>query len=411
MTTPVPSSRKRVDDHVADVAALLASVTDTGTEQVPIDEAAGRVTSSAVPSPVDLPLFRNSQMDGFAVRAADLGDGETRLRVVGEIAARPIEPDPLHPGTSVRIMTGAVVPEGADVVVPVEESRIETDEHGVETVVLGAPRSGGDRPVGLYVRERGSDVRSGDEILPAGVRLASRHLAVLAAAGITTVEVHRRVRVAIVTTGAELVEPGQAPTLGQTFDSNGTALAAAVTAAGATVSDRVRVVDDATALIALLDDIHGTADVILTSGGISMGDHEVVRDVLGPLGGWIGSVAMQPGGPQALGAYRGVPVIAFPGNPVSTQLSFEVFVAPVLRRVAGLPQATREPAALAVAVQSVPGKRQFLRGRRRDDGRVEPVAGPGSHLVAGLAASDVLLVIPEDVLALDAGDAVEAWAL
>jgi molybdopterin molybdotransferase len=384
MTTPPPPSRKRVEEHASDVAAVLGPVTSTGAESVPIDDAAGRVTAVAVTSPVELPLFRNSQMDGFAVRSADLTAGETRLRVVGEIAARPIEPAELQSGTSVRIMTGAVVPPGADVVVPVEESTVETAPDGTETVVLGAPRSGGVRSPGLAVR---------------------------AAAGITTVEVRRRARIAIVTTGAELVEPGETPTLGQTFDSNGTALAAAVVAAGAEVVRRARVVDDRDALLALLDELHGDADLILTSGGISMGDHEVVRDVLGPLDGWIGSVAMQPGGPQALGAYRGVPIIAFPGNPVSTQLSFEVFVAPVLRRAAGLPQAARGPAELAVAVQSVPGKRQFLRGRRLDDGRVEPVSGPGSHLVAGLAASDVLLVIPEDVLALEAGDAVEAWTL
>ncbi|MBF4567408.1 molybdopterin molybdotransferase MoeA [Plantibacter sp. VKM Ac-2880] len=411
MTTPSPPSRKRVEEHASDVAAILGPVTSTGAESVPIDDAAGRVTAVAVTSPVELPLFRNSQMDGFAARSADLTAGETRLRVVGEIAARPIEPAELVAGTSVRIMTGAVVPPGADIVVPVEESAVEIAPGGGETVVLGAPRSGVMRSPGLFVRERGSDVHAGDELLPAGIRLASRHLAVLAAAGITTVEVRRRARIAIVTTGAELVEPGETPTLGQTFDSNGTALAAAVVAVGAEVVRRARVVDDRNALLALLDELHGDADLILTSGGISMGDHEVVRDVLGPLDGWIGSVAMQPGGPQALGAYRGVPIIAFPGNPVSTQLSFEVFVAPVLRRVAGLPQAARGPAELAVAVQSVPGKRQFLRGRRLDDGRVEPVAGPGSHLVAGLAASDVLLVIPEDVLALEAGDAVEAWTL
>ncbi|HXH36078.1 MAG TPA: gephyrin-like molybdotransferase Glp [Plantibacter sp.] len=410
-TTPSPASRKTVDEHVVDVAALLADALDTGSESVPIDDAAGRVTVSAVRSPVDLPLFRNSQMDGFAVRSADLTGDETRLRVVGEIAARPIEPAALDVGTSVRIMTGAVVPPQADIIVPVEETDVETAADGTETVVLHAPRSGGERPVGLFVRERGSDVHAGDELLPAGLRLASRHLAVLAAAGITTVEVRRRPRVAIVTTGAELVEPGETPTLGQTFDSNGTALAAAVTAAGAEVAARVRVEDDAAALRTLLDRIHGDADVVLTSGGISMGNHEVVRDTLGPLGGWIGSVAMQPGGPQALGVYEGVPIIAFPGNPVSTQLSFEVFVAPLLRRSAGLPQAVRGPAALAVDVRSVPAKRQFLRGRRLDDGRVEPVAGPGSHLVAGLAASDVLIVVPEDVLELPAGATVEAWTL
>ncbi|MGK9148239.1 molybdopterin molybdotransferase MoeA [Plantibacter flavus] len=411
MTTPAAASRKTVEEHVADVAALLERVVDTAVESVGIDDAAGRVTHSAVRSPVDLPLFRNSQMDGFALRASDLVAGETRLRVVGEIAARPIEPATLDAGTAVRIMTGAVVPPGADVVVPVEETRVELADDGTETVVLLAPRNGGTRAAGLFVRDQGSDVRVDDQLLPAGLRLASRHIAVLAAAGLTAVDVRRRVRVSIITTGAELVEPGESPTLGQTFDSNGSALAAAAIAAGATVASRHRVVDDAEELIAVLDALSDTTDLILTSGGISMGDHEVVRDVLGPSGGWIGSVAMQPGGPQALGEHGGVPIIAFPGNPVSTQLSFEVFVAPVLRRDAGLPQAARGPAQLATDIRSVPGKRQFLRGRRLDDGRVEPVAGPGSHLVAGLAASDVLIVVPEDALELAAGTTVEAWAL
>jgi len=151
--------------------------------------------------------------------------------------------------------------------------------------------------------------------------------------------------------------------------------------------------------------------VILTSGGISMGDHEVVRDLLTPLGGRIGHIAMQPGGPQATGSFEGVPVISFPGNPVSTQISFEVFVAPLLREAAGLPAAVRAPLVLAGDLVSVPGKRQFLRGRTVAGGRVEVVAGPGSHLVASLAASDVLIDVPEGTTELKAGDTVETLAL
>lgn len=387
-----------VEEHAAHVAELLAPALAPRPETIPVNDALGRVTSAAVLSPVDLPLFRNSQMDGFAVRSADVAPAPTTLPIVGEVAARPSSPPDLAPGTAVRIMTGAVVPNGADAVIPVEDT---TSEGGTVTISRG-------RSVGEFVRERGSDLRTGDELLPAGQRLASRHLAVLAAAGLTEIAVIARPRVSIITTGSELVQPGATPVLGQVFDSNGTALAAAVVAAGAVVAARAHVTDDPAELIAALA---VPADLVLTSGGISMGDYEVVRELLEPRGASVGHVAMQPGGPQATAVWEGVPVICFPGNPVSTQLSFEVFVAPLLRTVAGLPQAVRERRQLSEAVVSVAGRRQFLRGRAAEGGRVVIASGPGSHLVAGLAASDLLVIIPEDVTALNAGDDVETWAL
>jgi len=384
-----------VDEHVAHVASLVSPV---GRETVGIDDALGRVTAYAVLSPVDLPLFRNSQMDGFAVRSADLPG---TLPIAGEVSARPSDPAALQPGTAVRIMTGAVVPEGADAVVPVEDTAVEGDRVTIERV----------RKPGEYVRDRGSDVGRGDELLPAGLRLASRHLAVLAAAGITTVEVRAVTRIAIITTGSELIAPGATPVLGQVFDSNGTALAAAVRTAGAVVASRVHVGDDNGAMLQALRDAAAAADLIITSGGISMGDYEVVRETLEPLGARVGTVAMQPGGPQATAVFEGVPVLCFPGNPVSTQLSFEVFLAPLLREAAALPPGLHETRRLAADVNSVPGKRQFLRGRAGDGGTVALVAGPSSHLVAGLAASDVLVVVPEEVTSLKAGDSVEVWHL
>ncbi|HOT33285.1 MAG TPA: molybdopterin molybdotransferase MoeA [Rhodoglobus sp.] len=387
-----------VEEHAAHVAELLAPALAPRPETIPVNDALGRVTSAAVLSPVDLPLFRNSQMDGFAVRSADVAPAPTTLPIVGEVAARPSSPPDLAPGTAVRIMTGAVVPNGADAVIPVEDT---TSDGGTVTISRG-------RSAGEFVRERGSDLRAGDELLPAGLRLGSRHLAVLAAAGITEVAVIARPRVSIITTGSELVPPGATPVLGQVFDSNGTALAAAVRAAGAVVAARAHVTDDPAELIAALA---VPADLVLTSGGISMGDYEVVRELLEPRGARVGHVAMQPGGPQATAVWEGVPVICFPGNPVSTQLSFEVFVAPLLRTVAGLPQAVRERRQLSEAVVSVAGRRQFLRGRAAEGGRVVIASGPGSHLVAGLAASDLLVIIPEDVTALNAGDDVETWAL
>ena len=387
-----------VEEHAAHVADLLAPALAPRPETIPVNDALGRVTSAAVLSPVDLPLFRNSQMDGFAVRSADVAPAPTTLPIVGEVAARPSSPADLAPGTAVRIMTGAVVPNGADAVIPVEDT---TSDGDTVTVTRG-------RAAGEFVRERGSDLRAGDELLPAGLRLGSRHLAVLAAAGITEVAVIARPRVSIITTGSELVQPGVTPVLGQVFDSNGTALVAAVVAAGAVVAARAHVTDDPAELIAALAT---PADLVLTSGGISMGDYEVVRELLEPRGARVGHVAMQPGGPQATAVWEGVPVICFPGNPVSTQLSFEVFVAPLLRTVAGLPQAVRERRQLSEAVVSVAGRRQFLRGRAAEGGRVVIASGPGSHLVAGLAASDLLVIIPEEVTALNAGDDVETWAL
>ena len=387
-----------VEQHASRVAELLRL--ELGVEVIPVAAALGRVTASAVLSPVDLPLFRNSQMDGFAVHAADVTEIPVTLPIVGEIAARAANPAPLAPGTAVRIMTGAVVPEGADAVVPVEETTVTDDQ-----VTITRSRSTGE-----FVRERGSDALAGAELLPTGQLLAARHLAVLAAAGLASVAVRSQPRVAVITTGAELIGAGETPLPGQIYDANAVALIAAATAAGALVTFARRVVDEPAVLLAALSEAVSVADVILTSGGISHGDYEVVRELLEPRGAWVGHVAMQPGGPQATATFEGVPVICFPGNPVSTQLSFEVFVAPVIRGLTGHRQARRAGRAINDSVRSVAGKRQYLRGRIEGES-VTPVSGPGSHLVAGLAAADCLIVIPEDVTDVALGDTVEVWEL
>jgi len=396
------AGRIPVDEHAAFVRSLLAGLGARPTERVALADALGRITASPVESPIALPPFRNSQMDGFAVRAADVADAPATLPVAGEVAAVAGVPAPLEPGTAVRIMTGAQLPEGADAVVPVEDT--EPDGTAESRVRVLRPRAAGE-----YVREAGSDLAAGDDVLPPGLRLASRHLAAAAASGLTELLVRERVRVAVVSTGSELVPPGSPLGAGEIPDANGVALAAAVRAAGAVVVHEARVRDEVGRLREELDAARAAdAELVITSGGVSMGAYEVVRETLEPLGGWVGSVAMQPGGPQATGAYRGMPVIGFPGNPVSAQLSFELFVAPTLRAIAGLPPARAERLALVEPLTSVPGKRQFLRGRRADDdGRVEVVGGPGSHLVAALAASELLIVVPEDVTSLDAGALVD----
>lgn len=398
------SPRTSVDVHGARVRELLTPLSARPTVSMPVADALGRVTAASVVSPLELPPFRNSQMDGFAVRAVDVAAAPLSLPIVGEVAAAPGSPAALRPGTAVRIMTGAPVPEGADVIIPVEDTLEANSFVSISTA----------RAAGEYVREAGSDLHVGDELLPAGQLLASRHLAALAAAGLTTVAVRGRVRVAVISTGSELVAPGEPLGAGQIPDSNGVALTAAARAVGAEVVLSSRVSDSAPELEALLDAaVAAGAELIITSGGVSMGDHEVVRDVLEPRGAHVDVLAMQPGGPQALASWGdpAVPVVCFPGNPVSSQLSFEIFVAPVLRELAGVPAAARETRILDAAVRSIPGRRQFLRGRRTAGGGVTTVAGSSSHLVAALAASDVLIVVPESVTELAAGDTVETWEL
>lgn len=387
-----------VEQYAALISELLAPMRERSTEAAPIALAAGRVTAGEVRSPIALPTFRNSQMDGYAVRAGDLARIPVVLPLVGEIAAGASGPAPLAEGAAVAIMTGAPVPEGADAVVPIEDTRLV--DGGVE-ILRG-------RDAGAYVREAGSDIEAGAVLLPAGLRLASRHLAALAAANLRDVEVRSRVRIAVISTGNELVAPGTPLEPGRLPDSNGIALATAASAVGADVIDLQLAGDDPVRLGATLDRaIAAGAELILTSGGISMGAHEPVRQLLEPLGAEVGTVDMQPGGPQAHGRYRDVPVVCFPGNPVSTQVSFALFVAPLLRELAGLPPVGRKQRRLAAPLESAAGRRQFLRARLTDDGAVATVAGSGSHLVAALAAADVLIDVPAEVTALPAGAPVD----
>ncbi|OYX57951.1 MAG: hypothetical protein B7Y93_02050 [Micrococcales bacterium 32-70-13] len=402
--TPTPADhRASVDDHHARVAALLAGLGPTETETVALDAALGRRLSAPVQSAVALPPFRNAQMDGIAARATDLAGGRA-LPVVGTIAAAPGAVAPLAPGTAVRIMTGAPVPEGADAVVPIERVVIRATDAG-ETAAADAVQAG------AFIREAGGDLPAGGEVLAAGTVLASRHLAALAAAGRDRVEVARRIRIAVISTGAELAPPGATLAPGQIFDANGPALAAAARAAGCEVVLQDRTSDEPDDFARVLAQAAASADVIVTAGGISQGAFEVVREVLEPHGAWVGSLALQPGGPQATARFAGVPVLCFPGNPVSAQLSFELFLAPVLRAIAGLPARTVESRRLTVALDSVADRVQLVRARAQPEGGVTPVAGPGSHLVVAMAHADRVIVVPADTTHLPAGSEVTAWVL
>jgi molybdopterin molybdotransferase len=273
------------------------------------------------------------------------------------------------------------------------------------------------------VRRAGEDVTAGTVVLPAGTLLGPAQVGLAAAVGAGTLPVRRRPRVLVLSTGSELVAPGEQLEHGQIHESNGPMLAAAVTDAGGTARLLRFVPDDVAAFTATLDDALGAhpddpVDLVLTSGGVSAGAYEVVKDAFTDRGITFTKVAMQPGMPQGFGRYRGplgdVAVVTLPGNPVSSLVSFEVFVRPALRAAAGHPQPARPRvrARLAEALDSPAGRRQFRRGRiDAVAGTVSAVGGAGSHLLAALARADCLLVVDEDTTHVDAGDTVEVWLL
>ncbi|WP_094274911.1 molybdopterin molybdotransferase MoeA [Rhodococcus sp. OK302] len=394
-------SARSVEDHRAHVSGLLAALHTLAPTELPVVESLGSIVATDINSPVDLPLFRNSQMDGYAVDAQSVRTVPVTLTVRGVLAAGSGKPPKHLAGSAFRIMTGAPIPEGADAVIPVED----TTNHSEHTVTIERGRTAGE-----YVRERGSDITAGMLLVRSGTRLEPRHIAALAAVGAATVTVYTPPRVAIITTGAELKSAGTQLEPGEIYDSNGPALATLARANGADVVSVARSTDDPDMFRELLSYATSVADLVFTSGGVSMGDFEVVKETLGPLGAQFGHVAMQPGGPQGTAVVNEVPILSFPGNPVSTMISFEVFARGDIRHAAGLPSIAPQRHALTTPLRSIPGKRQFLRARRTNDG-VELVSGAGSHLVAAMAWADALLDIAADVTELDAGTLVDVIPL
>jgi molybdopterin molybdotransferase len=376
-------------------------------------ETMGLSAAEDVVSTVALPSFDNSAMDGYAVRAADVAtaSGETpvHLPVVGEIGAGQARLLALSPGTAAKIMTGAPVPDGADAVVPYEWT-----DRGVAQVRIIQPAE-----AGAHVRRAGEDVSEGDLLVEAGTVLGPRHLGLLASVGRATVRSRPRPRVVVLSTGSELREPGTDLGPDSIYDGNSWLLAAAARQAGA-IAYRVGIVpDEPRAFLSALNDQLVRADLVVTSGGVSQGDFDVVKEALSPLGSvWFGPVAMQPGKPQGFGVVGEdqVPIFTLPGNPVSAYISFEMFVLPALRKLMGKAPYSRPTtrARLTHGVSSPAGRRQFLRGsfeRGRGGPTVSPVGGPGSHLIGGLADSNALIVVPEDTTSLPAGEMVQVLAL
>lgn len=399
-----------VEEHLA---AVLAGVGPLPATEVALADALGLTLAADVAALLAVPPFTNSAMDGFAVRADDVALPPVTLRVAGESAAGPGDLPAVGPGQAVRVMTGGRLPPGADAVVPVEL----TDQPRGAAPLPDAVRIDQTVPPGRHVRRAGEDVAAGDPVLTAGTVLSAAALAALAAVGHGVVRVHRRPRVAVLATGAELVAAGEAPAPGQIPDSNSLMLAALARAWGAEVTVAGRVGDDPGAFEAALAAVAAGADAVLTTGGVSVGAYDVVRQARGEL--VFAEVAMQPGKPQGRGWVttpdgRRVPVLAFPGNPVSGFVSFQVFARPLLARLAGRTEPARTRAFVAAAGwTSVPGRRQYLPVALTDDGTCRPshALGSGSHLIASLHLADGLAIVGEDVTAVTAGQTVQVMEL
>ncbi|HEX2193867.1 MAG TPA: gephyrin-like molybdotransferase Glp [Candidatus Limnocylindria bacterium] len=384
------------------LGAILAHARVTPTESLQLDRGCGRVPAAfRFTAAVDVPPFDNSSMDGFAVRAAD-APGE--LRVVGESSAGAAADVAVAEGTAVRIMTGAPMPRGADAVVPLEAV---SERDGVVSVPVA--------PSGAYLRHAGEDTRRGDVVELAAAPLTPAAIAVLASLGIGAVEARRRPRVAILSTGDELRAPGEPLGAGQIHDANSFSLAAAVAEAGGEAVVLPRAVDDPGVIARVLLGALSEVDLVVASGGVSVGRHDHVRTVIeanGSVDFW--RIRVQPGKPLAFGTVRDRPVIGLPGNPVSALVTFEIFVRPLIRAMLGLRGHGR--AVIRVVSGSRIGKdrerRAYLRvvARARGDGGyvAESAGGQGSHQLRPLAAANALVIVPEGEEAAEEGRSYDA---
>lgn len=385
-------------------AEVLGSVRKVGSETVELAEALGRVTSEPAIARENIPPFPNSAMDGYAVQSGDVSQPGALLKVLGEIAAGSVPEEEVGAGTAMKIMTGAPLPEGADTVVRVEDTERLDDVVKISVSAIA----------GEAVRSAGSDIEIGSTVFEKGTRLLSSHLGVLATVGAVRPVVARRPRVALFSTGDELTSPGAAVLRpGQIRDSNRVMLHSMLNEVSLVIDEGI-VKDDPVALHAAFGRAAAGSDLIVTSGGVSMGDHDYVRKILGDMGEidfW--KVAMKPAKPFAFGTLGGVPFFGLPGNPVSAAVAYEQLVRPALLAMQGATKLFR-PVIRAIAgskFRSDPERLEFARVSLDTDSRgrvlAVPSGGQGSHVLSALAAADGFAVIPAGVDEVKAGQSVD----
>jgi len=369
---------------------------------VPVAEALGLVLASDIVSAVSIPPFANTAMDGFAVRASDVVDAPVSLHIAGTIAAGQAPSHVLQPGEAMRIMTGAVVPDGADAIVMVELTSVDDDN--ADTVLVSEAV-----PVGNHIRGIGDDVNPGDLLFSAGDVLGAGHLGVLCSLGLTEVSVYPRLRIGVISTGDELVDDGAPLEAGQIRDSNRRTVLSLVTSVGADAVDLGLARDEEQVIEAAMRAGVAACDAVMTTGGVSMGDFDYVKAVLKRIGDmrWM-QIAIKPAKPFAFGTVDGVPVFGFPGNPVSCMVSFELFGRPAIRQMMGheTPIIATETAIADTSLGRGPdGKTHFVRvaGERDSRGQmhVRSSGGQGSHMLWAMSQATALAVVPD-------GDGIEA---
>jgi molybdopterin molybdotransferase len=429
-----------VETHLADILGTVRPLAPT---ELSLADAHGLVLAEDVAASTDLPSFDNSAMDGYAVRLEDVADaGEdypVTLPVVGEVAAGDTGAYALQPGTAIRIMTGAMVPHGTEAVIPVEW----TDGGTARVTVRTSPEPGN------AIRLAGGDARAGEVLVSAGTRLRPMHIAVIAAAGRGAVLVRPRPRIVVLSTGNELAEPGAPIVPGRIWDSNSFMLAAAAREAGCLAYRQAIVPDNPDEVLPAIEDQLVRADLMVTTGGVSMGgEHDVVKAALARLGTIaFRKVAMQPGMPQGFGTIapaeapvpenpstwaerraarripaephlivpeEPVPIFCLPGNPVSAYVSFQIFVRPAIAALQAYDGQGLEliKAEITAPVRSPAGRRSYLRGvLDRSRGLVEPLTGQGSHQVATLGKANALVIVPEWVVNMAEGETAEVLIL
>ena len=399
---------RTVEEHQRVVAALIARRVPV---TLPLADTLGLVLADDVVAGLSLPGFDNSAMDGYAVVADDVATASPEqpvlLPVAEDIPAGRTDPLTLKAGTAHRIMTGAPVPAGATAVVPVEATDGSTDAVAIRATA---------KP-NQHIRRAGEDVTAGTTVLRAGQVVTPAALGLAAALGIGKLTVIPRQRVLVMSTGTELVAPGTPLQPGQIYESNAVMLAAAIRDAGAEVVASPMAGDDVEVFRDVLGRYRGQADLIITTGGVSAGAYEVVKDALLNEVEFV-KVAMQPGMPQGAGTLNGTPIVTLPGNPVSALVSFEVFIRSPLRAAMALPkpERTRRTAVLTEDVTSPRGKRQFRRGvlsvaSETGEATVTSYGPPASHHLRWLASANCLLEISEDAVEVAAGSQVQVWDL